>query len=369
MDATAAMDLEGAQRPPKRRHRAGGDRVEVYAGDTRFVAAASTLTSNSTYFASLLSANWRGNDDVGPRELFLDQDPAPFAILLAYMRRGSIAVDDITTDVLALAEFLCMEQFLLAVKVRWYQNIGRGRGPVLTDDDSIAAAFDEEHGCIRTAISSGLFPLFLKRDDVHAEKEMAVLTISELTHDNVQTQVITVDEAGQTGMEHGAMCLIGALNGMHLKGYTKREPQMDKSNRYEEITVFSRRKHPTVPSGRATDIFIPGNDEVNERREHCDVKQFAMLLEETDTWDENIIAPSEFSPHVDDQSDPFATCTFEGRSNWMEIHGFIARETDYEIMFAPYAQSLLAQFYPDSKKDSFRRCRMYSRRIPRPTKM
>ena len=332
------------------------------------MAAASTLTSNSTYFASLLSANWSGGDDVGPRELFLDQDPAPFAILLAYMRRGSIAVHDITTDVLALAEFLCMEQFLLAVKMRWYQNIGRGAA--LSDDDAIAAAFDKEHGCIRTAISSGLFPLFLKRDDVHAEKEMAVLTVSELTHDNVQTQVITVDEAGQqTGMEHGAEYLIGALNGMHLRGYTKREPQMDKSNRYEEITVFSRRKHPIVFSGRATDIFIPSDDEVNERREHSTVKQFAMLLEETDTWEENIIAPSEFSPREDDKIDPFATCTFEGRSNWLEIHGFITRETDYEIMFAPYAQSLSAQFYPESKKDSFRRCRMYSRRIPRPTKV
>ena len=94
-------------------------------GGTKFITAASTLTSNSAYFASLFSDNWNHHDDAGD-EIFLDQDPVPFEILLAYMRRGMIKVKDVDTNVLALAEFLGMERLLLAVKVRWYCNIGKG---------------------------------------------------------------------------------------------------------------------------------------------------------------------------------------------------------------------------------------------------
>ena len=124
------------------------DRVVLDVGGTKFITSVSTLTSNSSYFASLLSDHWLEQSDTnGDDEIFIDQDPVPFKVLLAYMRRGNIKVDDIDTDVLSLAEFLGMERFLLAVKVRWYCNIGRG--PVVTTDDEIAAVIDQEYGGIR----------------------------------------------------------------------------------------------------------------------------------------------------------------------------------------------------------------------------
>jgi len=92
------------------------------------------------------------------------------------MRQGSIRIGDINTETLLLAEFLGMERLLLAIKVRWYCNIGKG--PVHNTDDEIAAAFDQEHGGIMKAISSGLYQYFLKQNDVDAEKEFATICIS-----------------------------------------------------------------------------------------------------------------------------------------------------------------------------------------------
>ena len=117
-------DIEGQPPAAKRQRRSLGasDRVVLDVGGTKFITSASTLTSNSAYFASLLSDNWIESNN-GEDEIFIDQDPVPFKVLLAYMRRGNIKVDDIDTDVLSLAEFLGMERLLLAVKVRWYCNI------------------------------------------------------------------------------------------------------------------------------------------------------------------------------------------------------------------------------------------------------
>jgi len=141
-----------------RRSLGTSDRVVLDVGGTKFITSVSTLTSNSSYFASLLSDNWTEQSNNGDDEIFIDQDPVPFKVLLAYMRRGNIKVDDIDTDVLSLAEFLGMERLLLAVKVRWYCNIGRG--PIHTSDDEIAVAFDQEHGGIMKAISMVSFHTF-----------------------------------------------------------------------------------------------------------------------------------------------------------------------------------------------------------------
>ncbi|KAL7523553.1 hypothetical protein ACHAXR_000232, partial [Thalassiosira sp. AJA248-18] len=164
-----------AQEPPAKKQKcpAASDRVTLDVGGTKFVAAASTLTQNSAYFKTLLSdINWSESND-GVEGVFIDQGPEAFGKLLAYMRRGLIKVEDIDSDVLALAEFLMMEKFLLAVKARWYVNIGKG--PVLYRDDEAegssfdeelaAALFDQEHGGVLKAISAGLFPQFLKQNE------------------------------------------------------------------------------------------------------------------------------------------------------------------------------------------------------------
>ena len=166
------------ERSAKRQKRAAlsscsSARITRDVGGTTFTTSSDTLTSNSTYFASLFrrwSSSSDDNDDYNidggtttNNEIFIDQDPEPFRILLAYMRRGQIRVDDIDESVLSLAEFLGIDQLLLAVKIRWYCNIGTG--PIIiglstttTTDEDIAIEFDKEHGGIRRAMWSGLLP-------------------------------------------------------------------------------------------------------------------------------------------------------------------------------------------------------------------
>ena len=119
-------NIEG-QPPAKRQRRSLGasDRVVLDVGGTKFITSASTLTSNSAYFASLLSDHWIESNNGEDDEIFIDQIPFAFSILLDYMRRGNIKVGDINTDVLSLAEFLGMERLLLAIKVRWYATLAR----------------------------------------------------------------------------------------------------------------------------------------------------------------------------------------------------------------------------------------------------
>ena len=347
----------------KRRKPSGSSRITLDVGGTTFVTAASTLTHNSSYFASLLSGTWKeSTHDVD--ELFLDQDPVPFGILLAYMRRGLIKVENIDTDVLTLAEFLGIDKLLLAVKVRWYINIGRG--PILSDDDDIAAKFDRKHGGISNAISSGLFPFFLKQDDAGSEKEYAILTIFS-PNDDFRNRAIIIDEIATAGEKEEAACIIGALNGLHLNGYTVHEKQLDKSNRYEQVMTFSRRKH-SIMSSDVTGIFIPNGDEISDRAEcRCSTKQFVMMMEDTEVTNETILAPAQFSPRA--RHDPMAVVQFDGRGPWLERNGFITREEEYEQLFKGYIKSLLAHHFPGSRRETFRQCRIYSRKIQRPEKI
>ena len=306
-----------------RRSLGASDRVVLDVGGTKFITSASTLTSNSAYFASLLSDNWiEQSNDNGDDEIFIDQDPVPFKVLLAYMRRGNIKVDDIDTDVLSLAEFLGIERLLLAIKVRWYCNIGRG--PVVITDDEIAVAFDQEHGGIMKAISSGLFPHFLKPNDIDAEKEFAVFNGDKMH---------TLKEIGnpENPEEHSVYTgAIGALNGLYLKGYTDYESELKTS---EEKYTFSRRKHATIGSG-ATDIFILNKHETVGQARKGYVKQFAAVLDHEDGNDVTLIlAPAEFHRVESNRSMPLRGAIVIDSGSWLEENGFVTRENAFEDIF------------------------------------
>ena len=298
---------EGQPPAAKRQRRSLGasDRVVLDVGGTKFITSASTLTSNSAYFAALLSDNWieSNNGD----EIFIDQIPSAFSILLDYMRQGNIEIDDINTKVLSLAEFLGMERLLLAIKVRWYCNIGKG--PVHTSDDEIALAFDQEHGGIMKAISAGLFPNFLKQNDVDAEKEFATVRISkeaEAAPGALPTHSYKIKEIGKPGPEHRTGGVHAALNGLHLKGYTHYESQLKTNETY----TFSRRKHTTMSSG-ATDIFIPNDEEGGQERNGL-TKQFATVIRNLHDKIRMIGAPAEFHKDESKKSNPLNSPAIEG---------------------------------------------------------
>lgn len=329
-------------------------RVTLDVGGVKFVTAASTLTANSAYFASLFSRNWSGSNVDG--ELFLDQDPVPFGTLLAYMRRGMIKVEDIDTDVLALAEFLGVEALLLAVKVRWYHNIGKG--PVYCEVEEIAAAFDRDHGGIFSAISAGLFPFFLTQDDVNAEKDLATVCTSQNGDDDIDGIAYTADEYinGKSIPQIQCDSLVGALNGVFAKGYKMHVGQLDRHNEYWSEVTFSRRKH-SVMQGKSTDIFIPADNEGKKQRDLNCTKQLAMLLETQPFACDRMFVPADIVEDSEERANPYATADIQNAPElWLQKHNFVTREEGVEKLFGNYIQLLLKHHYMD--------CRIYSRKIP-----
>lgn len=277
--------------------------------------------------------------------------------MLAYMRRGIIKVDDIDIDVLALAEFLGVERLLLAVKVCWYCNIGKG--PVLSEVEAIAAAFDQEHGGILKAITAGLFPCFLRHDDVNVEKDFAVVQCSS-DEPYIDTPV-RVSELAQGERDPSISCggLIGALNGIYAKGYTLDEDQIDHSCQAECSMTFSRIRHPVIRRS-ATDIFIPTNDEIEKQKGSGCIKQFAVYIKDGSGYgDEEIIASAEFN----NDPNPFAEANIPAADIllWLERHNFVTREKELEetFLFQWYVESLI------HGEDGSKSSGIYSRHISR----
>ncbi len=323
----------------------GARRIVVDAGGTKFLTAAETLTSNSTYFASLLRGDWsesafhghHGEED----DIFLDQDPVAFGKLLGYMRRGMIKVDDVDIDILILAEFLGLDRLILAAKVRWYCNIGKGPVSAESDED-IAAAFDEVHGGISKAISNGLFPFFLKQDDVNADKDYAVMTV--YVEGGVFVDQI-VNGTPSDGVSLGKyLGIVGACNGLQADGFTSPGRTLNDDAEYtgKVRMSFSRRRHSAIRTGNATAIFIPTHDEMDKRRANS-AKQFAMCVTNADEDSSAyIIAPAEFVSsanesvnEVNNFSDPYSEATIleneeedgDRFHHWLLTHNFTTPET------------------------------------------
>ncbi len=322
MSSVGAMPRRGAT-----------DRIVIDVGGKKFLTVALTLTSNSTYFASLLSGDWRESAD-GEDGIFLDRDPVAFGKLLDYMRMGMIKIEDVDTNVMILAEFLGLDRLLLAVKVRWYCNIGKG--PVTAESDvAVAALFDTVHGGISKAISDGLFPLFLKQDDVHAEKDLAVMTVYT---DDMQVIVHEIVN-GNPGPTIGCGGIFGAVNGLHRNGYTfpGNRLRRDFALQHRESIPFSRRRHSGMRIGDATSIFIPPSDEIDRRRANA-AKQFAVYIMNEAEHQVCIIAPAEFIrvageevDEVNDISNPYSVATIQEEEEdelylWLERHNFTTPE-------------------------------------------
>lgn len=116
-----------------------------------------------------MSPRWN-NDDAhqvlnNQEHIFVDQDPKPFGILLAYMRSGRLNLPQkdpqLCEAVLLQAEFLGMEIFLNQVKVTTYKNLRLlllPQHPLPSTDDEIASAFDENFGSVSEAITEGILP-------------------------------------------------------------------------------------------------------------------------------------------------------------------------------------------------------------------
>ena len=318
--------------------------ITLNVGGTNFITSASTLTNNSAYFDSLLSGNWADSQN----EIFLDRNADAFKILLDYMRDNIIKVEDIDTNVLSLAEFLGIERLILAVKIRWYINIGKG--PVAQGDEQIAEAFDKEYGGISKAISSGLYPYFFKQDDINCDKDMAVMSVYDFVPSAMfRPETIIITEASKDPINvegrgdmlpklyAGGGNIVGALNWLQQNGYTTYEQQMSRTHDWGVQVTFSRRKHNAMTCN-AIDVFVPSDDEPQPNP----VKQFALLVEDTVDDEYQIMAPAQFSEDPNVREAEFGCKEIEpprddeGRcvTGWLERNGFITHEKIYDEVFS-----------------------------------
>ena len=161
------------------------DRIILDVGGTQFVSSKSTLSTNSSYFQALLSQTWTQTVSEKNFDFFVDQNPDAFQILLDFMRKGCIEVEQLTSDVLLQAEFLGMEDLIRAVKCRSYRNYFVFESCV--SDDETVVLFDERLGTsIVKLVTTEFLPRYLVnsvRKDKTVEKEFAVILLQMTTDD------------------------------------------------------------------------------------------------------------------------------------------------------------------------------------------
>ena len=335
---------DGSQEEPShKKQKRASDRITVDVGGTKFFTTRSTLTANSAYFESLLSDEW---DETKESEVYLDQDPDAFAVILEFMRCGMIRIIKIDPIVLLLAEFLRLEKLLLAVKVRWY-------GPVLLDDEEIAAAFDSEYGGIAKAISDGHFDCFINNDSECAEVVHAVLAVSTLEVDS-NAKVWELPKGGQRKGPVVCDGLIAALNYLYANGYSLSKEQInhDFSAHINLHSVTLCRKSHSAMQSSSTDIFIPASCD-KKQNESKYIKQFALyakndMEENAGNISEKLVAPAVLNHDPNSRGQILMTNEDNNpMSHWLEENGFLTRERDIEdlYIFKEYLSCFFTEHY------------------------
>jgi hypothetical protein len=134
--------------------------IRIDVGGRVFCVSKSTLADSASYFESLLSDRWAAKED--DSDVFIDQDPDAFEILLTSMRCGIVHLPKgdlyLSKKALILAEYLGLHGFLTTVKAITMKNIAR-RSEYLSDESSESVQFDSRFGSLRLAVEKGILPL------------------------------------------------------------------------------------------------------------------------------------------------------------------------------------------------------------------
>ncbi|EJK70022.1 hypothetical protein THAOC_08658 [Thalassiosira oceanica] len=308
----------GDQRQAKRRRR--GRALALNVGGEEFAASASTLTSNSHYFAALLSGDWA---ESGDEELYVDQDPEAFRVLLGYMRSGMVKVSAVDEKVLLLAEFLGVERLVSAAKIRWLVNLGRG--PSLSGDcpdGDIVAAFDREYGGISEAIGAGFFRYFKEMNDKAQSEFAEIRFIGSPDGGRGRFSKVRLFIDREDPIENEC-CLVAAKNGLAAKGF---EYIKSISN---VLQLYSRRKHIHLQS-RSDSVFMPSCMDLEARKKKV-LHQLAFFLYNHEDELTTVIAPPEFSHDESVRSNPFGVAIIRPvHECWGDMHGFqYARDVNH----------------------------------------
>lgn len=362
-------------RRPRRRRRYQSDRVVLDVGGEKFVTSKSTLLTNSAYFAAQFSSLWDSDEeddneeeyqshcqyDNGSnhqQEYFLDQDPAPFSVLLSYMRKAMIKIEDLADlEVLLLAEFLGMETIVSAVKLKCFRN--------MYPDSEVAEKealnqFNDELGNIKNAVSAGFLPRFLLESNSRKNsKEYAIATfeLDELQHDLC---TITTKDKNEQEMN---LPLIGCLNWLAYHGYTEREEGLSQKCRWGDEMAFFRPSTKLVQhhADTMTDIFLQPSAPLRQNR-----KAYVMMLTDREYIGYVLYAPAasdEIVPEGNIYNGGPVSCRWcarldllrngewelgrtDGIVKWLEDNGYNYRELEWEEqIFKEQMEKYMPAFY------------------------
>mmetsp|Transcript_29217 Transcript_29217/g.42890 ORF Transcript_29217/g.42890 Transcript_29217/m.42890 type:complete len:378 (-) Transcript_29217:231-1364(-) len=200
-----------------------GERIKLDVGGTIFHTSIATLTGCSAYFQSKFSVQWGFDESDGDyledNVIFVDQNPEPFKVLLAYMREGCVDCRKLTRNVLLQAEFLGIDTLLSAVKYRCYAN----KFPEFSGGaNEVIDAYNQRYGDMLGGIIAGVLPLYLKKRD--ERKEFALLGKSAGRF-ILQGPKKLYDDDGEFSSESGLVPIcstfLDCLNWLGMNGFTK----------------------------------------------------------------------------------------------------------------------------------------------------
>eukprot|EP00956_Cyclotella_meneghiniana_P037931 scaffold146825_cov42-Cyclotella_meneghiniana.AAC.1 len=186
--------------------------VVLNMGGTRFSTSITTLSNSSAYFESLFSHEWAESRDNGDgEEVFVDQDPEPFRVLLSYMRLGKVEASELTLPVLLQAKFFGMEQLLAAVRY-------------------VARRSDDESPLLAAARAAEIVPKVDKRDFARLcliHKNMCFDGQEDLDVSDGREIVAVVEQDEEATQTRTYMTFIDGLNWLHRRGFTRYEQKAD----------------------------------------------------------------------------------------------------------------------------------------------
>jgi len=186
--------------------------VVLNVGGTRFSTSITTLSNSSAYFESLFSHEWAESRDNGDgEEVFVDQDPEPFRVLLSYMRLGKVEALELTLSVLLQAKFFGMERLLAAV--RYVARRSDEDSPLLAAARAaeIVAKVDKRDFARLCLIHKETFFDGQVDLDVSSGREIVAVVEQESTEEPTQNRT------------NEYTTFIDGLNWLHRKGFTKYE--------------------------------------------------------------------------------------------------------------------------------------------------
>lgn len=196
------------------------DHVVLNVGGTTFSTSITTLSSSSAYFQRLFSQEWaESRDNCDGDEVFVDQDPEPFRVLLSYMRLGKVLhVSDLTLPVLLQAKFFGIDKLLSAVC--GVARRSEDHSPLLhTAREAELVPKVEKKQFARLSLCCGDLmgrdPSFDGQGHLHVTEGREIVAC------------IDHEDASGTSQARIYTTFIDGLNWLHRKGFTKCERKMD----------------------------------------------------------------------------------------------------------------------------------------------